>query len=213
MTRLHPLAPVVLMAGMTACATATPPPPALLQYSGQGCVTAPDLTGAISLTPPRERAEHVVSTVINGQTPCLIRQGRATPYVIYALPSDHDDKTLSVGGLLEGIRVFSPEIALLDAGGQVTRTFAPDEYFYRGPVYSIQFRPRESEAYVLVTSDGARVGEGYRSIVTGMQSTTVATPVVIFSINSGTEAGLNRTFSYDGTVQVSVFDSDTDESR
>lgn len=213
MMRTPVLASMALAAGLTACATAAPPPPPLLQYASQGCATAPDLAAAISLTPPRERAEHVVSTVVNGETPCLVREGGATPYIVYALPADRDDKTLSVGGLMEQVRVFSPEVALLDAGGRVTRTFAPDEYFYRGPVYSVQFRPREGEAYVLVTSDAERVGVGYSSIVTGMQTTTVATPMVIVSINSGTEAGQNRTFSYEGTVQVSVFDSDTDEGR
>lgn len=212
MIRSPVLASMALAAGLTACATAAPPPP-VLQFAGQGCAAAPDLSGAISLTPPRERTEHVVSIVVNGQSPCLARANGATPYVLYALPADRGDKTLSVGGLMEQVRVFSPEVALLDAQGQVTRTFAPDEYFYRGPVYSVQFRPRETEAYVLVTSDAARVGVGYRSILTGMQTTTVATPMVIVSINSGTEAGQNRTFSYDGTVQVSVFDSDTEEGR
>lgn len=198
---------------LTACASVAPPPPAATTFARQDCVATPSLAGALSLTPSKPRREHVVNAAVTAQTPCVQHNGKPTPYVVFALPSDHDDKMLSVGGLLEGARVFAPEVTLLDAQGQVTRTFDPSEYFYRGAVYSMQFRPRENEAFVLVTGDTARVGHEYRSIVTGMTTTPVITPVVAFNINSGTEAGQHRTFSYDGTVQVTIYDSDLEEAR
>ena len=199
---------------LTACASAGPPPtPALLQYDRTDCATEPALATAISLTPEKPRAAHIVETVIDARTPCLSRPGRSTPYLVYALPQDHDDKTLIVGGHLEPHRIFSPEVALLDAGGKVTRTFAATDFMYRGPVYSVQFRPRETEAYVLVTNEPSRVGQVYDSILTGTQSTPIPAGTVVFMVNSGTEARLSRTFSYDGRVHVLVNDSDTEEGR
>lgn len=197
---------------LAACATVPPPPPPTTTFARQDCVATPSLANAVSLTPPKPRREHVVNAAVTAQSPCVQRAAGPTPYVVFALPTDRDDKVLSVGGVLEGVRVFSPEVAVLSADGEVTRTFDRGEYFFRGPVFSMQFTPRENEAYVLVTADGARVGQGYSSIVTGMQTTTVATPAVIFSINSGTEAGQHRTFSYDGTVQVTIFDRDLEEA-
>lgn len=214
MTRVLPgLAALAACAALTACATAAPPAPPLLQYARTDCAAGPALTAAISLTPDKPRAVHIVETLVDVQTPCLSRSGRSTPYLVYALPSDHDDKTLIVGGQLEPNRIFSPEVAILDSRGEVTRTFAATDFMYRGPVYSIQFRPRESESFVLVTNEPSRVGQVYNSILTGTQSTAVPAGAVVFMINSGTEAHLSRTFSYDGRVHVLVNDSDTDEDR
>lgn len=212
MTRLHALAALGLLGTMaSACATAAPPPPAMLAYARTDCSVAPDLSGAISLTPDKERAVHLVASPVGTETPCLLRAGRPLPYVVYTLPADFEDKTLNVGSTLEAMRIFAPSVEVLDSEGQVMRSFERREYFYRGPVYSVQFRPRHNEAYLLVTAAPELVGQQYDAIQIGVVTSVV--PVGMYSavVNTGVEAKQLRTFSYDGTVRVSINDTDTDE--
>lgn len=205
---LAALACAVLMAG---CATATPPLAPVLEYARQDCEALPDLSTALSLTPEKETNGYTVATTIGPQTPCLIRAGGTSPYVVYALPTDLGDKTLAVGGMLESRRIMSADVSVLDASGQVTRTFTPADYFYRGPVYSVQFKPREGDAFVLVASDASRVGRRYDAIAVGTNTTTVSTGYATANFTTGVESSTSRIFSHEGTVQVIVYDTDTKE--
>jgi hypothetical protein len=202
------LAGGVLLAG---CATA-PPPPATLSFAGHDCATAPDLAKAVSLTPPKPKAMFVVSTPIGlpaaGQpAACLQRAGTSRPYVLYALPAEPAGKTLTVGSVLEGARIFSPEVSILDARGQVTRTFAAPDYFYRAEVFSVLFQPKAGDAYVLVAADPARVAQRYDSIAIGTQTTATYVAGMTMSWTRGVDEKRSRTFSYDGVVQVTVYDA------
>ena len=196
---------------IAACATVPPPASPVLAYARGDCASIPDLTTAISLTSPKEARTHMVSTVVSQQTSCLAREARTTPYVIYALPADRADKTLIVGGVLEGFRILSPGVTLLDAEGRVTRAFAAGEFLYRGPVYSVQFRPRDTEAYLMVDVDATRIGTRYDAINVGTNTTTISTGYITSNFTTGTEARSSRTFSWEGTVLVTVNDSDTEE--
>lgn len=192
-----------------ACATPAPPAPAVLEYAHSDCAALPELAGAITLTPPHERAEFDVTTPVTDQTPCISEAGSATPYVVYALPSDYSDKTITVGASVEPGRIFAATAALLDANGAVTRTLASDQFTYRGGVYSAQFRPHQGERYLLVKADRAIVGQNYNSISLGTGTATGCGPSLCFNWTYGTEARQSTTFSYTGTVQVEVFDSAT----
>lgn len=213
------LCAVLAFASLAACASMPPPPPAVLTFAGQNCAAAPELTSAISLTPEKERALHFVTTQVGAATPCLRRDGVDTAYVLYAIPSDYEDKTLTVGGHLEPLRILSPRVAVLDGHGETSRTFRPDEFMYRGLNYSVLLRPRAGERYVLVTQEPARVGQKYDSIVIGTSTTSAAVPVSALaaglvgggSVTMGTDVGMSRVFSYEGAVQVAVNDSDTKE--
>lgn len=211
--RIQTLVSAALGAGLTAaCATAVPPPPpAVLAYARQDCDAEPNLADAISLTPAKESQVHRVSTVVTSQTACLKSDGETSPYVVYALPADRGDKTLIVGGVLEAYRIFAPSVTLLDEQGRVTRAFAADEFLYRGPVYSVQFRPRETEAYIVVNVDRDRIGAGYDAINVGTNTTTISTGYYSSNWTTGTETHYSRTFSWEGTVLVTVNDSDTEE--
>lgn len=220
MRRVVPGLSIVAFAAVCACATVPPPPPAVLTFAGRDCGEALDLAQAQSLTPEKERALYSVTTQIGSATPCIRRDGRDTAYVLYAIPADAGDKTLTVGGYLEPLRILSPLVAILDAQGEILRSFQPGEFLYRGPTYSVLLRPRPGELYVLVTVDESRVGRAYDSIVIGTSTTTAAVPVTSAlaaglvgggTIVSGVEVGLSRTFSYEGAAQVIVHDSDTRE--
>jgi len=202
------LAALPLAALVGGCATA-PPPLAVTAYAPRDCAAQPDLSKAINLTPEKEKAEFVVTTPVGAATACLARAGGAvTPYVLYALPAETADKTLTVGATLEAARLLSPEVSILDGRGQVTRGFAATDYLYRGPVYSVQFRPKTGEAYVLVAADPSRVGKSFASVQIGVNTTTISTGYYASNWRSGVDDTVSRTFSYEGTVQVAVFDSD-----
>ncbi|HEY0101972.1 MAG TPA: hypothetical protein VGB60_00705 [Brevundimonas sp.] len=196
------------------CATAVAPLPAVLDYAGSGCAPRVDLGGAISLTPAKETNGFVVVADVGGGSPCLIGAGgKATPYALFALPADPDDKTIAVGGALEPLRIFSPQVSVLAADGTELRTLPAADFFYRGPVFSVQFRPREGEAFLLVGADPARVGQRYDAINVGTNTTTVYTGFGAANFTTGVEANNSRLFSYHGGVQVIVYDTDLEDGK
>lgn len=205
---------LVLTAGAAAvlsgCVTATPPAPPVVEFTRSGC-GAIDLARAVSLTPPKERALFLVNQPVAADSPCAIQDGSASAYALFALPDDMGDKTLTVGGVLEATRILSPRVTVLDGEGRIVRSFRSDEYMYRGLNYSVLFRPRTPERYVLVTIDPARVGQTYDSIAIGTSTTATYTPYGPIMITTGADGAQSRIFSYEGSVQVIVNDSDTKE--
>lgn len=211
MIRLR-LAVAGLAVALGGCVTMAPPAPAVLSLVRNGCADAPDLGAALSLTPEKEKALHIVSGQVGSATPCLRSGGRDTPYLLYSLPADAGDKTLTVGGYLEPLRILSPAVSVLDARGQATRTFGADEFLYRNLIYSVLFRPRPDERFVLVTVDADRVGKAYDSIAIGVNTSSTYTPAGPIMISTGMDNAQSRVFSYEGAVQVVVNDSDTKEA-
>lgn len=205
-------AALVLTAGLVSgCATAAPPAPAVLSYTGISCSASPNLANPISLVPEREMPRHSVEAQVNSVSPCLTVDGVSTPYAVFLVPTDFEDKTIAVGGLMEHMRVFSPSVTILDASGAVSRTFEPHDYMFRGAAYSVQFRPRAGETYIVVSADPARVGDRRDGIYVGTSTTTVYTGYGASNITTGVDMPTSHTFSWEGVVQVLVNDSDTDE--
>lgn len=210
---IRTVAALGLMGSLAACVTATPPISPALTYASTGCGTAPDLTAAISLTPDKERAVHQVGAEVNEGTACILRHGVGVPYVVLSMPQDYDDKTLIVGSQLNINRIFAPEVLVLDAQGNETRNFNREEYFYRGTIYSVQFKPRENERFVMVVAAPELVGQEYNAIQIGTNTTTTYTPYGGANWTSGTEIKTQRTFAYNGTVMVMINDIDTEEAK
>lgn len=193
---------------LAACATARPPPPPVLEYVRTSCDASPDVASATSLTPDRARAQFVVNTPVTAATHCLTREdGGVSPYQVYALPADPATKTITIGAAVEMARIFAPQISVLDANGVVTRSFDRAQYAYRGYVYSVQFRPHEGEAFVLVTADPTLVGQRYDSVFIGTQTASTYAAGVTVSWTSGVDNAQSRTFSYEGGLQAIVYDS------
>jgi hypothetical protein len=197
---------------VSACVTVVEVPPPVLAWERTDCDATPDLTRTVSLTPKKETAVHVVTTPLSAGSPCLAQEDGAGPYVVYALPTDLDDKTLIVGGTLEADRIFSPRIRVLDAEGSDTRTFVESDWFNRGPVYSVQFRPRPGDAYLVVSADPSRVGRTESAIAVGTNTTVIYTGYGASNWTSGSEHHATRVFAYDGSVRVTVNDTDTEEN-
>jgi hypothetical protein len=201
------------VAGLVAsCATPKPPPP-VTTFGRANCVAAPALAAAVALTPEKEKAVYAITTPVKADTPCLSRPSGPSPYVLYALPADIHDKTLMIGGVLEGARIVAPEVTLLDRQGGVVRTFQASDYYFRGPVYSVLFTPRAGEAYALVTVDPSRVGQRYDSIAIGTSTNSTYVAGATVSWTSGTDSAQSRTFSYEGSIQATVLDGDAGKKR
>ncbi|WP_168189949.1 MalM family protein [Brevundimonas sp. SGAir0440] len=198
--------------GLAGCVTVAPPAPATLTFDRTDC-TAVDLTKAVSLTPPKEQAVHYVSAPVDHTALCAAIDGVSSTYALFAIPADSEDKTLTVGAYLEPLRVLSPAVKILDAEGRETRRFKPDEFMYRGMNYSILFRPRANERFVMVSSDPSRVGQRYDSIIIGTSATTAYTGYGTATFVGGVDSTQSRVFSYDGLAQVTVNDADTKEEN
>jgi hypothetical protein len=214
-TPIRPRALAALAAAglLASCATPTPPPPPVTTFARANCVAAPDLAAAVALTPEKQKAVYTITTPVKADTPCLSRPGGPSPYVLYALPADINDKTLMIGGVLEGARIVAPEVTLLDRQGGVARTFRASDYYFRGPVYSVEFTPRAGEAYALVTVDPSRVGQRYDSIAINTSTSSTYAAGTTVSWTSGVDTAQSRTFSYEGSVQATVLDSEAGKRR
>ncbi|MDB5459296.1 MAG: hypothetical protein JWO72_1037 [Caulobacteraceae bacterium] len=199
---------VTVLAG---CATA--PPAAVVTYAHKDCPASPDLSAAISLTPPKDKAVYSVTTRLDAMAPCLSRQDGASPYHVYALPEDAETKTVTVGSILEQTRLLPPQISILDREGKVRRSFSTADYFFRGTVYSVQFQPRAGDAYVLVATDPARVGQEYNSISIGTSTSSTYANGAAISWTSGVDQRVSRIFSYEGSVEVTLYNNPTDKQR
>jgi hypothetical protein len=206
----------VLGAGAVLAGCATPTPPAaVITYAGKACDSQPDLSRAISLVPqkpPKKNLPHVVTTEVNGQTRCLTRPGGNGPYLVYALEPDHRLKMHTIGAVQERARVLSPDVSILDREGRVTRVFGPGDFLFRGGFYSVQFRSRDSEAFVLFATNPGRVGERRDSIEIGTSTSGYYVAGFSGSYTLGVDNAATRTFSYEGTAQVVVYDSPADAS-
>lgn len=196
--------------GLAGCVTVALPTPATLTFDRTDCM-AVDLTKAISLTPPKEQAVHYVSAPVDQTAPCAALDGAYSAYALFAIPDDTEDKTLTVGAYLEPLRILSPAVTIFDAEGRMTRGFGSEEFMYRGMNYSVLFRPRANERFVMVSSDPSRVGQRYDSISIGTSATTAYTGYGTATIVSGVDSAQSRVFSYDGLAQVTVNDADTKE--
>lgn len=202
MRSFAPLAATVAGAAATLAACATAPPAAVTTFAARTCAAEPDLAGAVSLAPKKaDETTVVVTTKVDGTTPCLTRNGQSGPYLVYALPAEHLGKVVMVGSVLEAARLLPPSVAVLDGAGKVTRTFPATDLFFRGPVYSVEFQPRAEDAYVLVTTDAARVGQSYTTIAIGTQTNSSG----YVSWTSGVDQKIARTFSYEGSLQATVY--------
>ncbi len=202
---------VLVTAVLAGCATAPPAP--VVTYARQDCPASPNLAAAISLVSRKPKAVYDVTTNLDATSPCLGEPGGASPYQVYALPPDAPFKTLTVGSVLEAGRLLPPKISILDRDGKVTRSFPDGDFFFRGAVYSVQFQPKAGEAYVLVTTDRAKIGKEYKSIAIGTTTTSGYTRGGAFSWTRGLDQAESRTFSFDGAVDVSVYDNRAEQTH
>lgn len=205
------LATLVPLALVSACAQSLPPMlPPTLTYDRADCSATPDLTRAISLTPVKgsdeweERSDiWSIDSPIAGN--CLRRGNVMGPYLVYALPEYGSTQLIETGSVLEGVRLFSPMMVMLDGDGAETRLIEPGSYMFRTNMYSAQIAPTQDEKYMLVSVNPDLIGERYEAIRSGINTTTIYTGYGASNWNSGVETALSQGYSYEGTMRTRLF--------
>lgn len=109
-----------------------------------------------------------------------------------------------IGGGIEAKRIFAADVSTLDEAGKKMRHFDRETYFYRNAGYTVQFRPRVGERYVLVTAAPDLVGNSYDSIETGVAADAAYTAVGTIAMYTGVDRTQTRVFSYEGQVNTIV---------
>ncbi|MFL0356899.1 hypothetical protein ACI5KX_10520 [Erythrobacter sp. GH1-10] len=194
---------IVTIAGASAllCACTTTPPAAVTTYEVTDCVTTPSFAEPIDLTLAEGKNSLNEKTRIHAETPCLELAGERGPYVVYRLPTRG---VVEIGSQLEAARVMAVNVALLDSEGEMLREFDRDQYNFRSGMLSVQFEPQVGEAYALVTTNNAMVGDGIQGVETGISSTYIATGYGGFIWFGGSEAAMDRGYSYAGELRARV---------
>lgn len=211
MQNLKPISFVSAFALLAACTTTPPVPPksAVLTLDGKNCEAQISVDNNLSLTPPKKAIMHEVSTEINIGSKCVETDGQKANYIVYAIPAAPQNHTITIGGSLDVLRTFAPDVSILDMNGKVSRTFAPDQYAYLGHIYGVQFRPGENDRYILVKSDPKLVGVEKSALETRVNvSTGYAAGVggygTTYNTYTGTEAKKSRVFSHEGLISVTI---------
>jgi hypothetical protein len=208
---VRPLAVVLTVVSAAACATVQiPPSPPVLELSGKACDEAMRTGAPTRLTPEKPRQWNVVTTLVSAATPCVSHEGRDGYYVVYELPPNGPNHVVTIGGAQEPLRIFAPEVMVLDSAGQVTRSFAPEKYMTLGDTFGVQFKPNEAERFVAVKSNALIVGQTRAGVeqrlMVGSASAYNATTGMSgsYATYSGAEGLASRTFSHEGTIAVRV---------
>jgi hypothetical protein len=200
----------VLAVGASACATVevAPPSPPVLELSGGTCHDAIRTGAPTRLTPEKPRQWNVVTTVVGATTPCVSHEGRDGYYVVYELPQNGPNHVVTIGGAQEPLRIFAPEVMLLDAEGQVTRNFGPEKYMTLGDTFGVQFKPNGTERFVAVKSSSLIVGQTRAGVeqrlLAGVGTACGGAYCSSYTSYSGAEGLASRTFSHEGTIAVRV---------
>lgn len=194
------------------CAQTMPPilPPSLT-FTATDCAAQPDLATAVSLLPGEKEQNKKVwinSQQISAEYGCLASESGNGPYRVFALPDHGMVKMVELGAPLEGARIFSPIVTLLDENGQTTRIIEPKTYMFRGNVYGAQFAPAENERYALVTVNPDLIGSRYEAIRLGISTTTLYTGYGASNWRSGNESALSQGYSYEGSMMAKMYRAD-----
>lgn len=201
---MHRIVAVTLVSATIAGCASVPGAPPITTYAANDCASAPHLDGALSLIPEKDKRAFTVSAPVGSMSPCLRNGPEETPYILFAIPLETNVKMIEVGAQMEALRIFSPAVAILDESGNQLRSFTPDQYLYRGPVFSVQFSPQRGERFILVTADPARIGQSYDAIALSTSSTPIVSPYFVSNWTSGIDQNISRTFSYEGSVMAIV---------
>ena len=184
-----------------ACASAPPSFPAVTE-APTDCAEFVDVGEAVLIAPEKEgKKNYEMLHGIDSYSSCVTSpNGDNNYYVIFELPEVTENRVFTIGSRVEGMRILSPKISMLDSEGVPIREVKETDMFFRGLLYSTQIRPRENEQYILFETDGTKVGDNYDSIVTGF---TMGTQ---YSFSSSSEVARRRKFSYHGDIMITVKD-------
>lgn len=182
----------------TACAAPAPAPIplAVLDYAPQAeCTPAYDVAMAASLELEAEVSDAAASSLLNNTSLCVQGEGEAArPYTVFALSSKPNAVSYLVGASLGQARIIPARVDVLDADGQITRSYGTDDLHMRHTTHGVFIRPRPDEAYVVVSLEPEHIG--------GSLALSVMDPLY-----PGTEEGsiTSLEYSYEGVAVARVY--------
>lgn len=205
---------------LAACKT-TPQKPihaAVTDYlpASGACAASVDTAPAVSFSGAEPKAfkkaqrERTVtlSETLGPESPCLDSDGEPRPYAVFEIPRLMEGGVVYAGGLVERRRLVVPQIATLDANGDIVRRFAPGDHRRFMDRYGQVFSPRAEERFVLIAADPDSVGAAQSTVETttrnihrsGYGPTGAGGGNDILAIQND----YNRVNSYEGEVGIRV---------
>ena len=206
---------------LTACQTANHEPvvPPKLAYSEPiECTKAINLSKAIGISTNPKSVKRMMKNrtitrvqkmEISGQ--CLEAGDKSIPAIVFTLPSNLIGEVVYAGSILDANSIFAADVSTLNTSGETVRNFERDSYLFQGQQYGVQFRPSDDEAYVMIKADPELIGKERDTTELSIDSRFVSSYGVGGSYGGGggtnlvgSQKSYNRTYSYDGTVQVRI---------
>lgn len=159
---LFKTAAAALLCFAAACESTSPPPSAVLSFtSTAGCAEGLAAERAEVVTVKKRQNSGNITTQVSAASACQVEKGVELPYALYRLPRGVDIQSVQAGGVFQINRIFAADVMTLDESLSPVRHFGPDAFFHRGGSWSVFFRPREQERYILVRANPELVGKSY----------------------------------------------------
>ena len=209
-------ASLAVLAALAACASTPPPPAAVLAYAPVDCTS--DLT--LDKVKAMETDEKTVKRVTRNRTveldaelgldsDCMSGPAGDRPYQVFALPDlPLEGGVVYAGAELGTLRTVMPEIATLDANGDIMRRFDAEKFRRYSNRFGHSFSPRAGEAFVVIAANPAAVGDSKATVETsavGRNVTHVYGSTIGGGIDTvGIQNEFERVYSYEGKVGIRV---------
>jgi len=201
---------VLLVAGCT-----HPPPrslPPLLALDPGSCQPSIVLQAAtpVALGEPETEKNEVM---FGDYGPCVLQSdGSPANYHVFRLPPADLPYLVTVRTEPVGPAYLVVQAQTLAADGSVIRTLDPDKFTFHGTSLMVLVRSQPGQEYLVVRSDGSRVGRAFDQIAeTSLLYTTTTTTTVkghtFFSSTSSPVGGSSQgtyVFSHNGSLHVTA---------
>lgn len=140
---------------------------------------------------------------------CLQGADKPIPAIVFTLPDNLIGEVVYAGALLDANSIFAADVSTLNKAGETVRTFDRDSFLFQGQQYGVQFRPSDDEAYVLIKADPELIGKERMTTELSVSEQSVSNYGATGYYSSGTnlvgsQTAYNRTYAYDGMVQVRI---------
>ncbi|MGH8288022.1 MAG: hypothetical protein ACREV7_03215 [Steroidobacteraceae bacterium] len=126
------LAALILMAGVTGCATQKADPPPLLDLSAFNCGQAPVLAGAPTLVYDPQRHKSQTTADVTAASSCFKDSVGSSLYLAYELPSVPTSYLVRVDSEPEGATLMALRVLLYGSDGSLKRAFSRKQIVFHG---------------------------------------------------------------------------------
>jgi len=146
-------------------------------------------------------------------TPCVLRQdGSAAYYRVFRLPANDQPYLLTVRTRPVGPSYLVITAQFAAGDGKIVQTIGADGFTFRGTSLSALSRSRPGQDYLIVQTDGERVGRPFDQIAESRIGTTTTTTTTngkytytnTYNGYIGSSNNYNFVFSHNGSLHVTA---------